>query len=51
MPLRGKRNESSYVLLVGQRVAEQSGLSVEDVARQTTANAVKLFGLEAHLEG
>ena len=28
-----------------------TGLSVEDVARQTTANAVKLFGLESHLEG
>ena len=51
VPHRGKRNESSYVPLVGQRVAELTGLNVEDVARQTTANAVKLFGLEAHLEG
>ena len=32
------------------RVADLTGLSVEDVAQQTTANAVKLFGLESHLE-
>ena len=42
VPHRGKRNESSYVPLIGLRVAELTGLSVEDVALQTTANAVKV---------
>lgn len=51
VPHRGKRNESSYVPLVGQRVADLTGLNVEEVARQTTTNAVKLFGLQSHVEG
>jgi TatD DNase family protein len=46
VPHRGKRNESSYVALVAARVAELTGAHVDDVARQTTQNAARLFGLE-----
>ncbi len=44
-PMRGKRNEPSYVVHVAKAVAGIKGLSVEDVARITTLNAVDLFGL------
>ena len=47
VPHRGKRNESSYITLVASRVAEIMGKDVHEVARQTTSNAMKLFGLDA----
>jgi TatD DNase family protein len=43
VPLRGKKNEPSYVKYVAQRVAELRGISFEGVAEITTANAKKLF--------
>jgi len=46
VPHRGKRNESSYVAIVAERVAELVGASVEEVARVTTENAARLFGLD-----
>lgn len=45
VPYRGKRNESSYVPIVAQRVAEFTGLKLTEVAAITTANAEKLFNL------
>jgi TatD DNase family protein len=47
VPHRGKRNESSYVRLVAERVADIQGLSLEEVAAQTSANAVRLFRLDS----
>lgn len=44
-PFRGKRNEPAYVKLVAEQIAEIKGLSVEDVAKATTENAKKLFGI------
>ena len=43
VPHRGKRNESSFVVLAGQKLAEIKELSKEEVAAQTTANAEQLF--------
>jgi TatD DNase family protein len=43
VPFRGKRNESSYIVLVAQKIAEILELTVEEVARVTTSNALKLF--------
>ncbi|MFZ4544525.1 MAG: TatD family hydrolase [Saprospiraceae bacterium] len=43
VPFRGKRNESSYLLYVAQKLAEIKGVSVAEVAEITTANALKLF--------
>ena len=44
VPFRGKRNESSYLKYVVAKLAEVKGVSVEEVARITTANAQKIFG-------
>lgn len=42
-PMRGKRNEPLYVKYVAQKIAELRGISVEEVAKQTTENAKRLF--------
>lgn len=42
-PHRGKRNESSYIPLIAGKIAEQKGISIEQVAETTSANAHKLF--------
>ncbi|MGV1099121.1 TatD family hydrolase [Thiovibrio sp. JS02] len=46
VPYRGKRNEPQYLLYTAQYVAELKGVSLEEVARQTTGNALKLFSLK-----
>lgn len=43
VPYRGKRNESAYIPYICRRVAELKGLSEEDVAAATTANARRMF--------
>ena len=45
VPFRGKRNESSYIPHIAEKLATQKGLSVESVAETTTQNAQKLFRL------
>ena len=44
-PHRGTRNESSYVRFVAAKIAELKGLTYEEVAEQTTANAKRIFKL------
>lgn len=46
-PHRGKRNRPAYVAHIAERIAEERGLPLEDVAHQTTANACAFFGLDA----
>lgn len=43
VPHRGKRNESSYIPLVAERIATIKNIPVEEVARVTTQNALNLF--------
>ena len=43
VPHRGKRNESSYIPLIAQRIADIRNISVEEVAEVTTHNAKQLF--------
>lgn len=43
VPYRGKRNDSSYLCFIAQKIAQVKGISLEDVAAATTANANKLF--------
>jgi TatD DNase family protein len=45
VPYRGKRNESSYVVLVAQKLAELYQQSLEEIARITTANSKAIFKL------
>jgi TatD DNase family protein len=45
VPLRGKRNEPSFVRYVAQTVAQIKKLSFEEIAQATTRNAQELFGL------
>ena len=42
-PYRGKRNESSYLILVAEKLAEIYGKSLEEVAYITTQNTKELF--------
>ena len=44
-PHRGKRNESSYTLLVAQKLAELYDLPVSEIARITTENSKAIFGI------
>lgn len=43
VPFRGKRNESSYIPHIAEVLATAVGLSVDEVAQITTANAEGLF--------
>jgi TatD DNase family protein len=43
VPYRGKRNESSYLPVIGRKVAECLGLTLEEVARITSANSLRVF--------
>lgn len=45
VPYRGKRNETSYMVEVGKKVAEIYGKPVEEIEQITTANALKVFAV------
>lgn len=45
VPKRGKRNEPSYLLHTAREVAGLRGVTLADVARITTLNARRLFGI------
>ncbi|UXH42896.1 TatD family hydrolase [Rossellomorea vietnamensis] len=44
-PYRGKRNEPAYVKLVAEQIAELKEVSLEEVEKITTENAIKLFNI------
>ena len=43
VPYRGKRNDSGYVHLVAEKLAEWKGVTPEEMARITTENGKRLF--------
>ena len=45
-PFRGRRNEPAYVAYTARAVADIRGITFEELAAQTTLNAIKLFGLD-----
>jgi TatD DNase family protein len=45
VPYRGKRNESSYLVPIVEKLASIYGVSEEEIERTTTQNALDLFGL------
>ena len=44
-PYRGKQNEPAYTKFVAEKIAELRGVTFEEVANATSANARKVFGL------
>lgn len=50
VPYRGKRCESSFMVETAKAVAELKGLALEELARITTANALRFFKLDAEVK-
>ena len=50
VPYRGKTNQPAYVKHVAEEIARLKGVSLEEVARQTTENFFKLFNLNSSVE-
>lgn len=46
MPQRGRRNDSRYMHLVAQMIADIKGITYEEVAKATYENGKKLFKIE-----
>jgi TatD DNase family protein len=46
VPFRGRRNEPLYVEYVARKIADLKGLSFEEIARVSTANAKRLFKID-----
>jgi TatD DNase family protein len=44
-PFRGKRNDSSLIRFVAEKIAEIKGMEFEEIARITTENALKVFNI------
>jgi len=44
VPKRGKRNESSFLIYIAEKIAEISGTDIEIVASITNQNAAEVFG-------
>jgi TatD DNase family protein len=49
VPFRGKRNESSYLLHIAEKVADVKQVTLAEVASVTSANAIELFKLPAYV--
>ena len=45
VPYRGKRNDSGYVHLVAEKIAQIKGLTVEEVEQATWENGKRFFGI------
>jgi len=45
VPYRGKRNESAYVPVIAQKIAEIYGLTVDEIAAITTQNSKAVYGI------
>jgi len=45
VPFRGKRNESSYILHIAEKLADVYGVSLAEIEEITTINAKQLFNL------
>ncbi|HEP5941512.1 TPA: TatD family hydrolase, partial [Streptococcus pyogenes] len=46
VPKRGKQNHTAYTRYVVDKIAELRGMTVEEVAKATTANAKRVFKLD-----
>ena len=46
VPYRGKENRTAYTRYVAEQLAQLRGLSLEELAAATSANAWRVFGLD-----
>ncbi len=46
-PMRGRRNEPTYVRFVAEKLAEIRGETVEELAAYTCENAMRIYGIRA----
>lgn len=44
-PYRGKRNETSYIIKVAEKLAELYGVSLQEIVTVTTENSKQVFGV------
>lgn len=51
VPKRGRRNEPAYIPYIANALAEIQGVSLEIIAQETTANAIRLFRFQAEKQG
>ena len=47
VPKRGKRCEPSFIVHTAEVVATQAGMSFEELARQTTENACRVYRIDS----
>lgn len=45
VPMRGKCNEPAFIRYIGEKVAEIKGITLSEVAKQTSENAMELYGV------
>ena len=48
VPHRGKRNESSYIIHVVEKLSEIYDIKMDQIIRQTSLNSHKIFNFDAH---
>lgn len=46
VPMRGQRNESSYIIYIIKKLAETYGVSEEELGRQTCDNVTRIFDIK-----
>ncbi len=46
VPYRGKRNESPFIPIIAEKIAEIKNIDIDIIEKQTTRNALELFGIE-----
>jgi len=51
VPYRGKRNEPGYIKLIAENLAEIKGIPIDEIAKITTENAFRLFGVSTQRRG
>ena len=49
VPMRGKRNDSSYIPYVAEKIGEIKGIEAQTVIDTATENAKRLFGIYSYL--
>ncbi len=47
VPMRGKRNESAFLSIIAEKIAEIHQISVQEVAEKTSLNALGIFKINA----